>query len=433
MGCKGWLAGGLVLALAVIGGPACSNESTGTGADAGGPPEAGSGQCTMDAGCDGGGCTAGACDAGGDAGSVDAGVDGGVRDAAPDATAGDAGSTCTSASDCDDGKECTKDTCTATGCTHVPYADMTPCQGGAGACCSGECVADGCGGCGDGVVEPGEECDDGNTVNCDGCSARCTVEPSCDDGDPCTTDTCDPGTGTCTHTTNNAQCDDGNPCTWDLCTATGCMHADVADYTACNGGSGVCLSGTCASVDGDGIVEPGEQCDDGNTANCDGCSAIFTIEPLCDDGDPCTTDMCDPVTGACTYVPRDGGCSATGDAGVVDGGAGSCKTAADCDDGNECTQDWCTPTGCAHAPFSGFPSCNGGAGCCVGATCAACDCGDGVVEPGEQCDDGNALYCDGCTPGCRLEPPCDDGNACTMDSCDPATGACTHTPKDGGC
>jgi cysteine-rich repeat protein len=30
--------------------------------------------------------------------------------------------------------------------------------------------------CGDGVVEDGEECDDGNDVDWDGCSAECTVE-----------------------------------------------------------------------------------------------------------------------------------------------------------------------------------------------------------------------------------------------------------------
>ena len=30
--------------------------------------------------------------------------------------------------------------------------------------------------CGDGIVEPGEECDDGNTVSGDGCSAECRIE-----------------------------------------------------------------------------------------------------------------------------------------------------------------------------------------------------------------------------------------------------------------
>ncbi len=31
--------------------------------------------------------------------------------------------------------------------------------------------------CGDGIVEPGETCDDGNTIPGDGCSAICQIEP----------------------------------------------------------------------------------------------------------------------------------------------------------------------------------------------------------------------------------------------------------------
>jgi cysteine-rich repeat protein len=31
--------------------------------------------------------------------------------------------------------------------------------------------------CGDGHLDEGEECDDGNTADGDGCSATCTYEP----------------------------------------------------------------------------------------------------------------------------------------------------------------------------------------------------------------------------------------------------------------
>lgn len=63
-------------------------------------------------------------------------------------------------------------------------------------------------GCGDGVVDPGEQCDDGNTDSTDGCLSNCKL----------------------------ARC-------------------------------------------GDGIVQPGvEQCDDGNTRGQDGCSATCTVE-----------------------------------------------------------------------------------------------------------------------------------------------------------
>ena len=57
------------------------------------------------------------------------------------------------------------------------------------------------------------------------------------------------------------------------------------------------------------------------------------------------------------------------------------------------------------------------------------DCGNGVVDPGEQCDDGNSVAGDGCSPTCRLEvcgnrildpgEQCDDGNTVAGDGCSP--------------
>src|SRR5262249_47039623 len=49
---------------------------------------------------------------------------------------------------------------------------------------------------------------------------------SCDDGNACTTDSCDAATG-CAHVA--ISCDDGNACTNDACdAATGCVHTAVA-------------------------------------------------------------------------------------------------------------------------------------------------------------------------------------------------------------
>ena len=48
--------------------------------------------------------------------------------------------------------------------------------------------------CGDGAVEYPENCDVGDTANCDGCSASCEVE-NCDDGRVCTIDSCEPLSG----------------------------------------------------------------------------------------------------------------------------------------------------------------------------------------------------------------------------------------------
>jgi cysteine-rich repeat protein len=76
--------------------------------------------------------------------------------------------------------------------------------------------------------------------------------------------------------------------------------------------------------------------------------------------------------------------------------------------------------------------------------CSLPRCGDGVVDGAEQCDDGNATNCDGCSVNCVAEPgiacgdgipepscaqPCDDGNATVGDGC---TSQCTLEPIPGG-
>ena len=81
--------------------------------------------------------------------------------------------------------------------------------------------------CGNGNLDPGEECDDGNGVDGDCCSASCRLEPdgqACSNGNACTTGgTC--SAGVC-HGGTAVVCDDGNPCTADACDpATGCAFS----------------------------------------------------------------------------------------------------------------------------------------------------------------------------------------------------------------
>jgi len=59
------------------------------------------------------------------------------------------------------------------------------------------------------------------------------------------------------------------------------------------------------------------------------------------------------------------------------------------------------------------------------------NCGNGSLDPGEQCDDGNAANGDCCSTTCAFE--CSDGNPCTFDNCSPASGQCTHLPVPGAC
>ncbi len=101
-------------------------------------------------------------------------------------------------------------------------------------------------GCGNGNVDTGEECDDGNTTDGDGCAADCTTETG--GGAACGDGTVDAG----------EQCDDGNTADGDGCSST-CQNEGAA---AC----------------GDGILQTGEECDDGNTTAGDGCSSTCTDE-----------------------------------------------------------------------------------------------------------------------------------------------------------
>ena len=138
--------------------------------------------------------------------------------------------------------------------------------------------------CGDGIVGSGEECDDGNLLDGDCCSAACLLEPDgspCDDGAFCTaTDTC--SAGACGGAGN--VCDDGVDCTVDRCdeereACTNDPHdAFCDDLLACNGLE------TC-----DRLV---------------GCEAGVPPDPNCAHLDgPCTEGACNQLDGSCEAVP----------------------------------------------------------------------------------------------------------------------------------
>jgi cysteine-rich repeat protein len=104
--------------------------------------------------------------------------------------------------------------------------------------------------CGNGVLDAGEACDDGNRQNGDCCSSTCTYEAAggkcTSDGNDCTFDVCD-GAGVCTHATaTGLRCtDDGNPCTDDVCDAGAvCQH--VPNTKPCDDGDPCTLDDTCS-------------------------------------------------------------------------------------------------------------------------------------------------------------------------------------------
>lgn len=76
--------------------------------------------------------------------------------------------------------------------------------------------------CGNGELDPAEQCDDGNVASCDGCDADCTVT-ACGDAIVCGAEACDEGTrnggvGCCTLTCEFADADRDGLCDdVDLC------------------------------------------------------------------------------------------------------------------------------------------------------------------------------------------------------------------------
>jgi cysteine-rich repeat protein len=120
--------------------------------------------------------------------------------------------------------------------------------------------------CGDGLISPREECDDGNTAPGDGCNATCGLEAGAGCyGQP---SICHPGCGDGA-LGEGEQCDDGNNTAGDGCG----VHCTQEPGYSCTGVPSLCTVGC-----GDGLKATAEACDDGSTSDGDGCSAACTIE-----------------------------------------------------------------------------------------------------------------------------------------------------------
>lgn len=273
--------------------------------------------------------------------------------------------------------------------------------------------------CGDGNLEGTEQCDTvGTPVNGDGCSSTCTVE-----------------TG------------------WN-----------------CAGAPSVC-STTC----GDTVAVGAEECDDGNMVETDGCTT------QCKSGRVCSTVgfaggaayATNPATGTCyanfsgptTWASAQSSCLALGghlvaitsaaEQAVVSAVVVGTPWMGATDDANDTDAvfDWVTTDAWGYTNFAaGEPDDDfgvGGNGECLafvggaqwvdtncnfvgytdGRVCefAPNPCGDGVLHPGEVCDDGNSINGDGCDNNCTATAcgngvmsageACDDGNANAFDGC----------------
>ena len=304
--------------------------------------------------------------------------------------------------------------------------------------------------CGDGILQPGEACDDGGVSDNDGCSARCTIEggwtctgqpsvctPNCGNSVVDAGETCDDGARTpgdgCSATCETEHgyecsgepsvchplcgngnldsgeaCDDGDHSSGDGCSAT----CQIEPGYACSG-----EPSSCSFVCGNGSFQASETCDDGNAAGGDGCSSVCRIEPgwlcagspsfcvaVCGDGLRRGAEGCDDGNvgsgDGCSFnchVESGFNCGGTSCRPVC--GDGFIRGDENCDDGNTTAGDGCSSPFCRREPgfaCSGQPS-----------TCAAL-CGNGVIDPVEGCDDGNRNNGDGCNSLCQPE----SGYAC---------------------
>ena len=141
---------------------------------------------------------------------------------------------------CDDCNVCTVDTAAGELCLHPPFGDGAKCEDGL-PCTGGEtCKGGKC------VYADKKSCDDGNVCTTDSCTAKlgCAHSPAkgpCNDGSVCsTTDAC--SDGAC-KPTKMMTCDDGKPCTADSCDPKkGCQATPMPAAAACVSG---CQVGAC--------------------------------------------------------------------------------------------------------------------------------------------------------------------------------------------
>ena len=245
--------------------------------------------------------------------------------------------------------------------------------------------------CGDGVKDPAfaETCDDGNTMSGDCCSGTCVLE------------VCGDGTVNC-----GEQCDNGanNANESDKCRATGeyaCENPKCGDGITDVGRGEACDDGNLVSGDdcsslcqleqcGDEIIQPPEECDDGvDNANepdkcrsgppdelacklpkCGDTITDVGLGEECDDGNSTNEDGCDEDC-------KDEFC---GD-GIIQENIGE-----ECDNGVDNAN---APDKCRSGPPEEL-------------ACKLPKCGDGITDPGdnETCDDGNTNDSDSCSYSC---------------------------------
>ena len=266
---------------------------------------------------------------------------------------------CETSLDCEDGRDCTTDTCSNNQCSKREILD----------CC-----------------ENSLECDDKTATTSDKCldnECSFTIVPNA----------CD----------TSGDCDDNDPCTDGLCTNNRCSYSENIDCCRTNSDCNdnldctfdECASNTCKTTEKANCCETSLDCNDNRETTSDKCignECIFTRIPNscdtsgdCDDKDPCTGDLC--TNNKCSYN-LDSNC---------------CRTNSECVDFNPCTINSC---------FSNTCSFDNIVGCCVNNN----DCNDNNPTTSDQCANNKCIFTK-IQDSCISDSGCFDNDDCTSDKC----------------
>ncbi len=294
-----------------------------------------------------------------------------------------------------------------------------------------------CGQCGNGTIDSGEACDDGNISDCDGCSGDCRRR----DG------VCGDGIQECAE-----QCDDGNSSDGDGCEADCTPTAGARVRFAGTGRTTGCFAEWDLALAHPvidpvrGLPDVTQTCIDGDPeCDFDGAndsSCRFDVR-VCLKARDARLPACAPQAIGSVTLKRPGSLTVgtsvdvanaqtiAGALGALGGkvvvGATTTHGGPALADPENCTPSFgvIVPRG-ASTPNQKYLNllARDDAGTPMSSNqlylrCVPNDavCGNGVPEVGEECDDGNSLTCDGCTPACRRER-CGDGIVECGEECD---------------
>ncbi len=235
----------------------------------------------------------------------------------------------------------------------------------------------------------------------------------------------------------DADCDDGNPCNGvERCGGSRCVDGTaVPDGHACDSDgdpstTDICTGQVCAPARcGDLFIDAtsGEECDDGNNTDGDGCDSCHyscVMDATCDDGDECSgVETCGATTHACRAgTPLAERTDCAGSVGACIGGhclPKTCASAADCNDADACTGvEACTAMSCVAGTA---PNCADRSDCTEDSCAPSVGCVHNLIDAdrdghspstlgacGDDCDDTNPLIYGGSVDGCDgLDNDCD--------------------------